>query len=122
MKGAFGPGDISGEASALSFMVNGYYDFFNNSNFSFFLAAGLGFANVDFSNVTYSPGPRPSLDLDDSDGVVAWQFGAGVGYAFSEQLTLDFKYRYFDTDKSDFEMARTKFASHNFTIGARFNF
>jgi len=122
IKGAFGPDGISGEASALSFMVNGYYDFFNNSNFSFFLTAGLGFANIDFSDVTYTPGTIPPLNLDDSDTVLAWQFGAGVGYAFTEQLTLDFKYRYFDTDKSDFEMAKTEFASHNFILGARFNF
>jgi len=122
MKGAFGPGDISGEASALSFMVNGYYDFFNNSNFSFFATAGIGLANVDFSDVTYSPGTRPPLNLDDSDTVLAWQVGAGVGYAFTEQFTMDFKYRYFDTDKSDFDMAKTEFASHNFILGARFNF
>ena len=122
IKGAFGPGDISGEASALSFMANGYYDFFNDSNFSFFLTAGLGVAKVEYSDVIYAPGSGGFIGLDDSDGVFAWQFGAGVGYAFSEQLTLDFKYRYFDTDKSDFDIAKTEFASHNFTLGARFNF
>ena len=122
IKGTYGSGNISGEASALSFMANGYYDFFNNSNFSFFVTAGLGIAKVEYSDVTYTPCPGYLLELDDSDGVFAWQLGAGVGYAFSEQLTLDFKYRYFDTEKADFDIAKTEFASHNFTLGLRFNF
>lgn len=122
IKGAFGSGNISGDASALSFMANGYYDFFNDSYFSFFITAGLGIAQVEYSDIGYTPGSGGYLPLDDSDGVFAWQLGAGVGYAFSEQLTLDFKYRYFDTDEADFDIAKAEFASHNFTLGVRYSF
>ena len=62
------------------------------------------------------------LNLDGSDTVFAWQFGAGVGYALTKQWTLDFKYRYFDTDKPDFDRAEAELSSHNFTLGIRFDF
>lgn len=114
--------DVSGEASALSFMVNGYYDFFNHSYFSFFLTGGLGIAQVDFSDIVLPPYTDVVVRIDGDDNVFAYQIGAGVGYSMTEQLMLDFKYRYFVTEDPDLGIAKTEFESHNLLVGIRYQF
>lgn len=69
-------GPFSGDAKATSLLLNGYYDFANDSAFTPYLTAGLGFAKV-----------KVGLDLtgvgggvtSDSDTVFAYQIGAGIG-------------------------------------------
>lgn len=70
--------DATGDVSALSFLVNGYYDFTNSSAFTPYLSAGLGFAKIKWAGDGYS--------VDDT--VFAYQVGAGVGYALSKKSPL----------------------------------
>ena len=110
-----GPGgseDLSGDITALAFLVNGYYDFTNKSRFTPYISGGVGLAKIEINDEDES--------LDDT--VFAYQIGAGVGYAVSEKVTIDIKYRYFATSDPKFEEVGGEFASHNFLLGVRVNF
>jgi opacity protein-like surface antigen len=112
--------DPTGDAVALSFLVNGYYDFINSSAFTPYISAGLGFAQVEFNNLDISGLGFSSSS--DKDTVFAYQIGIGVGYAVTEKVTIDVKYRYFDTEDSEYDTTEAEFASNNFIFGVRINF
>ena len=104
------------DISALTFLANGYYDFTNDSPMSFYLTAGIGASKVEVDGTEGS----------DDDTVFAYQLGAGVGYAASETVTWDFRYRYLGTADPEFgeagDTAEAEVGSHNFTVGVRFAF
>jgi len=78
-------GDFDVETMAV--MVNGYFDLYTETDFTPYLLAGIGRANVD--------------DGSDDTYTFAYQFGAGLGYSVTEHIILDLKYKYFGTDDSD---------------------
>ncbi|TLU87750.1 MAG: porin family protein [Chlorobium sp.] len=72
--------------SALTYMVNGYYDInLNKSSVSPYVMAGLGGATLN---------PAGTEMEDRSTTVFAWQLGAGVGIQAAKNLTLDLGIRY----------------------------
>lgn len=112
--------DLSGEITSLSLLMNGYYDFVNNSDFTPYFSAGLGFAEIEANDLNVHGLGLP--DSNDDDTVFAYQVGAGVGYAINEKVTIDVKYRYFATSDHEFDTREAEFASHNFLFGVRVNF
>ena len=112
--------DATGDATALSFLINGYYDFVNRSAFTPYISAGLGFAQVEFNNLNISGSGFPGSSDDDT--VYAYQIGIGVGYAVTEKVTIDVKYRYFGTEDSEYDTTEAEFASNNFLFGVRVYF
>jgi opacity protein-like surface antigen len=112
--------DANGDVSSLAFLINGYFDFVNDTGFIPYLTAGLGYAKVEFNDLSV-----PALGLSggsDDDSVFAYQVGLGVGYAVTEKVTIDVKYRYFATEDLEFDTTEVEVASHNFLFGVRFNF
>jgi opacity protein-like surface antigen len=110
----------TGDAKALSFLINGYYDFINHSAFTPYISAGLGLAQVEFNDLDiYKVGFSGSSD---EDTVFAYQIGIGVGYAITEKVTIDVKYRYFGTEDSEYDSTEGEFASNNLLFGVRVNF
>lgn len=103
---------ISGETSSNSFLFNIYYDFKNTSPFTPFLSAGIGLSNVEFD----------IEDESDDDTVFAYQLGVGLGYAITDKVSLDVKYRYFGTEDPEFDGFEAEYSSHNFYMGVRFSF
>jgi opacity protein-like surface antigen len=112
--------DATGDASALSFLINGYYDLVNLSGFTPFISAGLGFAQVEFNSLDISG--VGFAGSNDEDTVFAYQLGIGIGYAVTEKVTIDVKYRYFGTEDSKYDTTEAEFASNNFLFGVRFYF
>jgi len=112
--------DATGNARALSFSINGYYDFKNRSAFTPYISAGLGFAQVEFNDLDISG--LGFSGSSDEDTVFAYQIGIGVGYAVTEKVTIDVKYRYFGTEDSEYDTTEAEFASNNFLFGVRINF
>ena len=121
--------NADGEISALSFMVNGYYDF-HTPNFSLvpYLGGGIGVAhvNTDFSvsGVPFSP------FVDDSATVFAYQFMAGFGVKVSPTITLTGGYRYFATTEPEFNDSTgipptnfdSEYRNHEVNFGVRVMF
>ncbi|MGM0681277.1 MAG: outer membrane protein [Thermodesulfobacteriota bacterium] len=110
--------DVDGDVESLALLANFYYDFINRTPFTPFLSAGIGYAKVKVSDIT---GYQFDLRSDD-DYVLAYQFGGGLGYDITEQVTLDIKYRYFSTSDPEFDIAETEVVSHNYYVGIRLNF
>ena len=106
------------EVSMLTFLLNGYIDFNYGSAFSWFVTAGAGFARID-GEMTVD-----SVNYDEDDTVFAYQFGVGAGYAVTETVTLDCKYRYLRTQDFNIEGGDIEVASpsHSITVGIRVAF
>jgi len=115
-----GSTDVDGDATSTAFLVNGYYDFKNNSSITPFIGAGLGFAKVDVGAISVPGFGTVTTSADDT--VFAYQVGAGVGFAVNEKVSLDLKYRYFATSDPDFEGTEAEYSSHNLYAGVRVSF
>ncbi len=139
--GAKIPDDGGGEISAISFMVNGFYDFGARSRIKPYLGVGAGVAQLSMNDVdglfgiaatlADPPGGDTALTVrlkvDDDDTVFAYQFGAGVGYEISEMIILTLDYRYFATRDPKFtddfgEKVTSEYRSHSFGVGLRYYF
>ena len=119
LKGAGIP--FSADTKVTSFLLNGYYDFTNDSAFTTYITAGLGLAKVKASFAWPDFG-LGSLNWSDSDTVFAYQIGAGVEYAINQTVSLDARYRYFATSDPSFETMDAEFSSHNLMLGAKVKF
>ena len=114
-----GGGVISSmEFSMLTFLLNGYIDFNYGSAFSWFFTGGFGFARID-GEMTVN-----GVTDDEDDTVFAYQLGVGAGYAVTETVTLDCKYRYLRTEDFNIEGGDVEVASpsHSITAGIRVAF
>lgn len=111
-----------GENTSLAFMVNGYYDFENPSSLTPYFTGGLGFAIVEVNSLSVTgPGGTFVIGSED-DTVFAYQLGAGIGYAVSQTVTVDFAYRLFATTDPEFAGTEAEYLSHNASVGVRFVF
>jgi len=118
--GSFSGLNVDGHATSTAFLLNGYYFFKNNSSITPFIGAGLGFANIDVSDISV-PGIG-ALTSSSDDTVFAYQIGTGVGFAVNEKVTLDLKYRYFATSDPNFEGTDAEYSSHNIYACVRVGF
>lgn len=106
----------SGDASSSAFLLNGYYDFKNETPFITSITAGIGLANAEMETFNATGIPIGSFD----DTAFAFQVGGGVGYAINKKVIIDIRYRYFKTAEMDFGTATAEYASHNIYFGIRF--
>ena len=102
-------------------MLNGYYDFHNDSIFTPYVGAGIGFADM-------------TLKVIDEDGAFskskvkfAWGLKAGVGIEVAKNITVDVGYRYLKPSVAKYgydEDGQIKMKTHmnEATIGVRFAF
>ena len=114
--------DVAGDASALSFMVNGLLDFGDDDGLQGFVGGGVGVARVDVQTVFAAP-----AFLDDSDTGFAWQALAGVRAPLSDNWDVGLKYRFFNADKVNLvdrlgRAVDTRFRSHSIMGSLIYNF
>lgn len=120
---ALGTANLGGDTSSFGFMANGYYDFDTGSNWVPFAMAGIGGAslNVDITSVA-----GVAVTYDESDTVLAYQGGAGIGYKFSPNTTANLQYRLFGTADPTYDDGVDKIddenLSHNFLFGITHRF
>lgn len=84
----------SGDTTTTSGMLNVIYDLDIESDFTPYLGAGLGAANVEDNSIA----TISSSSISNDDTVFAYQAIAGVSYDLSEVISLTADYRYFTTD------------------------
>lgn len=103
-----------------SIMLNAYYDIDTGTKFTPYVGAGIGMARLK-GKVTDT-----DESISKSKTNFAWQVGAGVSYAMTDNLSLDAGYRYMDsgdvTIKEDWGKVKFDSTSHEFLLGARYAF
>lgn len=120
------------ETSVYSAMLNVYYDIETGTKFTPYVGAGLGYARVE----SKASLPDNGVSTKSSDNNLAWQIGAGVSYAMTDNISFDAGYRYTDygnvKDSGQINVAPFKkpfdvsskydVTSHEFLLGARYSF
>lgn len=102
------PFPVDGSVSALTFMVNGYFDFeMSGSPLTPYVGLGLGIADFDIEISGVSA---------DAGSELAYQFMAGVGYDVAPNTVLTAGYRFFGFSDNAGSFV------HELNIGARFMF
>lgn len=104
-----------------AYMFNAFVDFVNDTQFTPYIGAGIGWANVETS--------VPALGFDDSDDVFAYQGRLGVSYEPTTMPNVAFSlgYRFFGTADTEYSSpvigpVETEYNSHSAELGARFSF
>lgn len=122
--GVAGDAAARGSANALSFMVNGMFDFGDDDGLQAFVGGGVGVARVGIdARITESGTPG----LDDSDSGFAWQILGGVRAPLNDRWDVGLKYRMFNVggvdlvDRAGRELS-TKFRSHSLLGTLTYNF
>jgi OOP family OmpA-OmpF porin len=88
--------DTRGEINALTFMINGLFDFGPDDGLQGFVGGGVGVARVAIDATIDASGPGA---FDDSDSGFAWQALAGVRAPISDNWDVGLRYRYFSAEK-----------------------
>jgi len=92
---------VVSEISSISYMANVYYDYHSgNSAWVPYIGGGVGTSTFDFSFSI--PSAIGSAIVNDKNTVLAYQIIAGVGYEFTQHLTVSMNYNYFATDDLEF--------------------
>jgi len=112
---------MNGDTNALSFMVNGMFDFGDDDGLQGFVGGGAGVARVSVAPVFAGP------FLDDSDTGFAWQAIAGIRAPLTRNIDAGLKYRFFNASGLDLvdQLGRdvsTRFRSHSILGTLTFNF
>ena len=103
------------DVSAMSFMVNGYYDIKTNSAFTPYVGGGIGAIRGELSG---APG-----NLDGDDTQFGYQLMLGCAYNFNKNLAIDLSYRF--QGSTDFNIGgneKISYRSSNFMLGMRYTF
>lgn len=146
------PLNPTGTAEQFGAMLNIWYDFETDSDWTPYIGAGLGLIRIDQGDLGYKEGelvqavfaglaqaniplpgggmlppiPKPSA----TDSAFAYQIGAGVGYALSDSTTLHIGYRLQALSGLEFTgmnqaasvRAETDLRVHFLEIGIRYRF
>ncbi len=128
--------NIGNEIKLTTVMANGYYDFENDSAFTPYVSAGIGYAHLKHTVKVGASASNGQTSVSDSGSAshtsnnFAWSLGAGVQYALNDDLALDLSYKFIDAGKSKFSdrgedeslHARTKVKSHDLMLGVTYSF
>jgi opacity protein-like surface antigen len=128
------------ETSNWTTMMNVYVDPLSFAGvdlgaFSPYVQGGVGLAQNKTEKMFYV-NDNGSYTTGDTHNDLAWQIGAGVGYAISDQWTLDMSYRFLDMGEArggdkfidsvgtvtGVEPARFDLRAHEFMIGLQYQF
>lgn len=119
-----GKGDST---ETLTGMFNLWVDFLDPSTTALrpYVGGGAGMAKVEIKDATYLGDPLGDQD----DEVFVYQFGAGVGYALSEQVELSLDYRYLKSDDVTYDFdpstpgeVESEYEAHSAMFSLRYYF
>ena len=143
------PADVSGSAKQQGAMINVWYDFNSDSQWTPYVGLGLGYIKVDLGSLEYDnnavaqrvlevvhPAPVPTLspgyvpEVSPTDTALAYQFGAGMSYKKSDAITIDLGYRLQNTKALEFNgknadvsvTSEQKLRVHLFHVGIRYRY
>ena len=104
--------DLGGDIRLTTYMVNGYFDIPVSGGFGLYLTGGLGYGSVAIS----------LDDVDGNDGGFAWKGGAGVFYAFNDNMAMDLGWEYISMDDADVDVEVSDLNTNNIVAAFRYAF
>jgi outer membrane autotransporter protein len=111
--------DISGENKTWGLMLNGYYDFMPENEFTPYVSAGIGLLRHD-GKIDAAAGYAVT-DEDGNDTTFGYQLGLGASLDIADNVSFDGGYRYLGS--SDIKMESTyEYDSHEIRFGLRYQF
>ena len=121
--------DLKGTWGLQTLFLNAYWDFHNSTAFTPYVGAGLGmgFIKSKYEIEIAGVGNESTTSMNT---VFAWNAGAGVSYAFTDNISADLAYRfvglgYSETDKTILgEKQKLGMApyANEFSLGLRYTF
>ncbi len=116
--------DQGGDVTTWALMLNGYYDFNKGGTWEPYIGLGVGYASVDINANDVDPVP---VGFDDDSQTWAWQGMLGVAWEVTDQMAIDFSYRYFDAPEIDFNTTagasrEGDYVEHAVLAGIRYTF
>ncbi len=116
--------DYDMQVNVQTLLFNVYYDFRNSSKFTPYIGAGIGLAftraHIDVNTSVLGFHETGSAEAYSTD--FAWQVGAGVAYAITDNVSADLGYRYLGISGSFDDYDRGFGGAHEFSFGIRFTF
>ena len=113
--------DLDADFSAVTGMVNGYWDIANFGGFTPYVGIGLGVSANTLSDVNLPVGQRSNTVFD-----FAYALMAGFSYDVSDRVTFDAGYRYIELGAAradgDDPIRYQNVNSHDVRVGLRYNF
>lgn len=112
-------------------LANVYYDIPTGTRFSPYLGGGVGVAFNRLETVTYRFGAAEFTEEGKSKTSFAWTLAAGVGFAATDNISIDLGYRYIDLGEirtsGDSSLGAVNpvdadLKAHEVKIGARYRF
>lgn len=102
-----------GDAKTWTYMVNGYWDFKNDTYFTPYIGAGLGWAYNKLD----------AAGISESENNFAYQGIAGISYEITPNWSLTADYRYIDTLRFDYAaFPLNDYQAHEVRGGVRYTF
>ena len=109
-------------------LVNGMFQFKNNTGLIPFFGAGAG-GNIVGIDIDDADSPTLELDGDESDFVFAWQVFAGLKFEINNNLSVGLMYRYLWSDDVEWEVDNSAqdievdgVRTHSFSAAVRYSF
>lgn len=105
--------DTSGDADTWTTMLNAFWDFKNETRFTPYVGAGLGWAHQNLDTGA----------VDDDDNAFVYQVGAGASYNFTQNWAVTADYRWVDTGDFDYGAGSDDdYSAHEVRAGVRYTF
>jgi opacity protein-like surface antigen len=121
-------GNLSNRARVTTLFANAFYDIPLGMAFTPYVGLGIGMANVDYrtnTDLALDLLPAGASNSDDQWNF-AWNIGAGVAYTITQNLDIDFNYRYVDVGEGEVKVGGFRSDSdiylHEFLLGLRLTF
>lgn len=130
----FSTNTIKNQIELNTLMLNVYYDFKNESAFTPYLSAGLGYAYISQKsshiNKT-SVATRTLWSYSHASNNFAWSAGAGIKYTINKNFSFDLNYKYLDAGQGEVSHtndagvernAKNKVKSQDIMLSATYHF
>lgn len=113
-----------------TYMLNGYYDFYNQSDFTPYVTAGIGMSNLKSTLSVHDYNYGESGSESKSSNNFAWGLGLGVNYKLASNILVDASYKYIDGGKlkhtdhymDGYDKYETKASTHDLMLGLTYKF
>ena len=120
---------LKGQWNLQTLFLNAYWDFHNDTAFTPYIGAGVGMGFIQ-SKYKAEVAGWGSDSFTETNTVFAWNAGAGVAYAITDNLSADLAYRFVGlgyhenektVDNEKFKVGMAPYANE-FSLGIRYTF